>query len=99
MIKYPLSSKECTVLLADFYEENLASRIDVTGQNYIQVKIFGSCVIVHPLVDTSVDVSVNILTSTQNDIILFDILTDITWSTGQRSVNRHIGQVSINILR
>ena len=49
VIKYPLSSKEYTVLLAGFYEENLASRIDVTGQNYIQFKIFGSCVICAPL--------------------------------------------------
>ena len=49
VIKYPLSSKEYTLLLAGFYQENLASHIDVTGQNYIQFKIFGSCVICAPL--------------------------------------------------
>ena len=49
LIKYSLSSKEYTLLLAGFYEGNLAFHIDVTGQNYIQVKIFGSCVICAPL--------------------------------------------------
>ena len=49
VIKYPLSSKKYTLLLAGFYEENLAFHIDVTGQNFIQVKICGSCVICAPL--------------------------------------------------
>ena len=49
VIDYPLSSKEYTPLLAGFYEENLTFHIDVTGQNFIQVKIFGSCVICAPL--------------------------------------------------
>ena len=49
VIDYPLSSKEYTVLLAGFYQENLASRTYVTGQCYIQFKIFGSCVICAPL--------------------------------------------------
>ena len=85
-------------MLAGFYEENLASRIDVTGQNYIQFKIFGSCVICAPL-GRHIGRRVSQYIDQHTKRYLFDILTDITWSTGQRSVNRHIGQVSINILR
>ena len=98
VIKYPLSSKEYTVLLAGFYEENLASRIDVTGQNYIQFKIFGSCVICAPL-GRHIGRRVSQYIDQHTKRYLFDILTDITWSTGQPSVDRLIGQVSINILR
>ena len=45
VIKYPLSSRST---LCCFYLKNLSFRIDVTGQNFIQVKIFGSCVICAP---------------------------------------------------